>query len=957
MGHSPYSRDIKQAVGERIYGDGVRRAPRRLIGSQTHFPEVGGVRKRPAYEQRGVFPDLPERRHAERDRVMGRIMAERAGLRPPEQRDKLYENLGNRELPVHKEKRKIQETIRDYQISMIEGPTGSGKSTQIGQYAIEMGYKKVVHLVPRVIPADNVADRIQFELSEQLGETVASDTIGVRHSERSTGYGKQIEVMTPDTFLRVFHELDELSDEPVLIVGDEIHEKDFSTELAVAVAASELAAHPKWRLTLMSATLDAGAVRDAYSEASGHEVPLVSVEGRPHELSVVERPDLTATEAYLEYRAEHDRALVFTAGKAEIRDMTNVLRGQRLSRTRITPLHAKLSRREIEAATEMELAEGEKQVTPATNVAQSAMTFPGLTLVVTDGTIRRPDIDEDGVEGLFREDCAQDEIIQQGGRAGRDVAGGVLVIARPDDDDFDFIPLAEREKYAPAQIHHTNISRNVLAVAALDRNFYELNRQWLINKVRQRRALDAYEVLYRLGALDEHNNITAIGLEMNNFPVRPELSRALVQARRKGAEPGRMRQLAAMISAISAGGLPYFEKGVGDAWRQDIREETKDDYAAQLDMFLATRRYYDGKEVNEAALQRRNYDLRNTRKAHRTYDKICERLGYSSDDLPEAPSGEAIAQLHGYLTAGLFDYTYRRHNANAEHDTSTYTNILDGDDARHYELSTRGTYKSRRDDALVIGFPRRFEKRDKGVLREFSVIEDVFPTTRQCLADAALWLAARTPQLPRLDQGRIVQPRSLRLGSVLLGETVTSVPALEHTAESRELLRQGVFHKPTQTVSELLDIKRRLEQLVRRVPPEDFEQYFPKGILTDERLKKAIDNAITEDVTSIYELDNALRAMVVRRNIGLETWVSDEHRQEIAERSPDRVVLGDDQWYTLYYTHGQPVVNSFNFRDVDMLPEHWYLPDGREIMINYSDGRAKRRYMAGAMKRLAAGNL
>ena len=258
--------------------------------------------------QVGVFPGVLERdRYQERDTVIARARAAKAGLVSPERRT--YNDLGNKDLSIYTDKPKIFDMIRDSQISMLAGATGSGKSTQIGQYGLEMGYKKIIYLEPRVLLADNLSARIAEELSGQLGDGVGESLVGVRHSERSTGYGKQIEVMTSGTFMRVAHELEQYVDEPVLIVGDEIHEKDFETELAVAVAVQRLQAQSKWRLCLVSATLDSPSIREAYTEANGTEIPLVSVEGRPHELQVIEEPELTAAEAYMKYRHGHKKTL------------------------------------------------------------------------------------------------------------------------------------------------------------------------------------------------------------------------------------------------------------------------------------------------------------------------------------------------------------------------------------------------------------------------------------------------------------------------------------------------------------------------------------------------------------------------------------------------------------------------------------------------------------------------
>jgi len=911
---------------------------------------VGG-RKLQAVDQRGVFPYHNDERFVERRRVLGRELAVRAGLPAPEEREYQYENLGNRDLPVWLKKSDIQTMIRDAQVSMIEGPTGSGKSTQLAQYALEMGYAKIVYLEPRIPLADNVSDRFIEELGQQLGVEAAQSLVGVRHSERSNGKGKMIEVMTPDTFLRVFPELTEYQDKPVLIVGDEIHEKDFPTELAVAVAARSLPDHPKWRLCMMSATLDAAPIREVYERKIGRRVPIVSVEGRPFELEVIEEPELTVDEAYAKYREGHTKAQLFTAGKEEIREIGSDIEGRRYPSTRITPFHAKLSRAKIRQATHAKLVEGEKQVIPSTNAGASGITIPGQTLVISDGTVRRQDLDLDGVPGLFREYCAQDELTQQAGRAGRDVGGGLFVLAKPNDsENFKFVPHKDRDPHAPAQIYHTNISRNVLATAALGHDFYSLN-DWLIHGVKTRVIIEAYDTLYRLGAIDEYNELTEVGELMNRFPVRPELARAIVAAQQAGADTGTLRQIAATAAAIDCGGLPYFERGIGSAWREDIRQEVEDDYMAQLDMFIATRQFYDGFDVDERALEERNYDLQQTKKAHRTYDKICRALGISISDELVAPSIEQMDELREYLVFGLFDYAHQLTDPPDGWRKTMYASIYDNEAATPRTLSDRGTYSGK--DRLVLGFPRRFEKHVKGALEVFRVIEHVMPVTVKQLGRVAMWLARTVPDRTTIRDGRVERIDRKMLGVVTLGEEV-SRQKFAHTAETRELLRKAAFDKPTQAVQELVVIKKELEYLVRRVPTDEIERYFPQGIVTAEWLNQRIADAIDTDVDSIFALDNNLRRFMVENAVDRSTWVSQEDVDEILRRSPEVIKVGEQE-YQLYYTHGQPIIQGFNLRDAEALPDDFVLDDGRTVMIRYRIERDTKLYTAADIRDYASG--
>lgn len=898
---------------------------------------------------RGIFP-IPERqRHAQKYNVLAREFAKRAGLPTPGATP--YDNLGNTNLPVHRKKRDIQEAIRDNQISMVEGPTGSGKSTQIAKYALEMGYKKVVYLEPRVLLADNLSDRMSDELDEELGVGEGQQLVGVRHSGSSSGRGKAVEIMTPATYMRVMDELSEYDDEPLLVVADEIHEKDFETELAVAASVEEVRKHPKWRLLLASATLDSKSIHEAYSTINNRPIPLVSVEGRPHELERIDEPDLTAVEALAKYIEGHKKVLLFTAGKQEIHSYIDEIKGQKLANMRVNPLHAKLSHRDIKRATHADLADNERQSIVSTNAGQSGITIPELTLVISDGMTRRPHLDPDGTPGLVTSYCTQDELIQQAGRAGRDVGGGMVVYTKPDSQVFAYKGLEERDPQSPAQIYHTNISRNVLLATAIGKNFYELNKL-LIHKVDQRTILDSYEVLYRLGAIDERNEITPLGKQINRFPLRPELGRAVVEAMNRGADRETMQHLVAMVSAVESGGLPYFEKGVSEKWRQDIRETTDDDYIAQADMFYATRRFYHGDYVEEADLEARNYDTKNTYRAHRTFDKICRELGINQEELVSNPPREEVAEeLRDYILSGMFDYVHRKVASQDSSLDKEYINIWGGDEATRRKLSKRGTYKA--DDSLVVGMPRGFEKTRKGQTETHYVIENVMPTSTRKLAKYVVRLAERQPREPKIVGGRLVREDDLWFGDVHVG-TEPSVTQFAHTTETKQQILEAAFGKPTQTVAELVAIKKELETLMRLTPVDKVNDYFPNGILTDEWLKRRIEDATTDSVDSIIAMDNNLRAMVSQKRIDLDTWVASEVVDQIRKNSPEFVELGENT-YSLYYTHGMPIINGFNLRDADLLPDgNWTLPDGREILINYRiNSSDTKRYSAGTVKQYA----
>ena len=920
-------------------------------------------RKLPA-QQLGVFPGHPEgeRRHEEKERVIRRMLAQRAGLPKPESNP--YGNLGNRELNVFDKKREIMDALRDHQIIALEGATGSGKSTQLPQYALEMGYKKVIHLVPRILIANNLGDQLQRELVNQLGEEAAS-MVGVHHSERSDNLNAQVMVMTPGTFMRTMDQLDAYGEEPVLTIVDEVHEKDFETDMSAAVSTKKLAKHANWGVAVVSATMDAKSVDDAYGPlVADKKIPHITVEGRPHELESLAEPDLDPVETYRKHGASHERTIIFTAGKAEIRDTIEALEKACLGENvRILPLHAKLPKSETRKATHAQLSEGEKLVIVATSAAQSGITIPGLTLSIMDGTVRRPRLDLDGTEGLFKEYCTQDELIQEGGRAGRDVGGGQAILCKSNDPEFGYMPMEERELQAPAQIYSTNISRSTLLATSFGESFFDIN-DYLIHKVDRRKILDAYEVLWRLQAIDGHNEITDLGTQMNQMPLRPEFAKSIAEAVNGAVSIDHLRQLIAIAASIESGGLPFHDKDAPDDWMKDIQPNASDDYIAEFNMFLATRQYYHVETVtsdrngavasryayvDEALLVAKGYDPKNVLRAHRTFDKISKTLGIDTQggEPKQVDKDEDIEELHSLLTAGLFDFAHQKSRddklRNTKEKQSWYKEVSRGNE-KERRISNRSVL-SQEGPKFTIGLPRRYEQYKDGEQKIHEIIETVMPTTVQKLAKHVMHLTESHPDKDiRLVEGRLQRNNKVFFGNIQIGTEKTGFE-LVHTEKTRQVLADGMFEKPTQTLSEFISIKRRLEYLSRRISSAAQHKIFPNGLLTHEWLTDKVHEAITSNVDSVYGVDNNLRAMAVREGISIRTWITKELEELVLENSPDYIYLPNDASYEIYWSQGKPIIHNFNLLDVSLLPRDGLkLSDGREVYFSHrkSGGDTKR---------------
>lgn len=711
-------------------------------------------------------------------------------------------DFGNKELPAYDNKLEILQTIEENRISMLVGPTGSGKTTQVGQYALERGMK-TIFLVPRRVIADNIGERVEEELSLQLGAERAAQLVGISHSERNTvDDDSRILVMTSGTFTKRLSDLAERwRGEKVLVVADEIHEGNLETEFASALAVRQVESDGAWRLVFASATPDASTLTKTYSMVNeGRNVPVIEIEGRPHELDMVEEPDKDIVEAYLEHSVGVQKTLVFVDGKRSInqaiREISQAMTDDEREYTRFYKLHADISEAARREIFEMRLPPGYKAVVVSTSAGQSGITIPGVGLVVTSGLTKSPELDDEQASGLPVRHCTQAEIIQQGGRAGRDISGGKCVLARPighklfrnrDNPLYDFVPIDEREPHIPPEIYHTNISRNVLSALALGHDFFELN-DYLQHSVSQRTIGDAYELLANLGAVDQNYAITDLGRLMDMFPLRPELGRAVAEVVCRSAGLPIQVYTLAIAAAIEAGGLADFDNTRGSEWKQCLRSTTDDDFMAQLDLMLASREHYypnrrcrdshssrqsdnlvvdfdSMSRVDELELSRMDINPRRAAIAHKAFDKMCRLIGLDPRDLVIGPPREDEEdQLRDIFLLGMPELIYKK--VATERGRGKYENVLGFDNPVRREISSRSLLSmGQAAVSLVAGYPRWYID---GHGRRHDIIEMGFVTSPDQVRRILGHLAVHENPA-EIRGGRLVQGGTMRYGNLLIG--------------------------------------------------------------------------------------------------------------------------------------------------------------------------------------------
>src|SRR5665648_538784 len=299
------------------------------------------------------------------------------------------------DLPVAARRGDIAAAIRDHQVVIVAGETGSGKTTQLPKICLELGRGiegLIGHTQPRRIAARSVAERIAEELNTELGTAVGYQVRFTDHSSGST----LLKVMTDGILLAEMQRDRDLRRYDTIII-DEAHERSLNVDFILGYLKQLLPQRPDLKVIITSATIETGRFSRHFGDA-----PVIEVSGRTFPVEVRYRPLVeedgdsdrdqvtgiceAVEELWTENRGLNSGdILVFLSGEREIRDAAEALTGMALPHTEVLPLYARLS------AAEQHRVFGQhtgRRVVLATNVAETSLTVPGIRYVVDAGTAR-----------------------------------------------------------------------------------------------------------------------------------------------------------------------------------------------------------------------------------------------------------------------------------------------------------------------------------------------------------------------------------------------------------------------------------------------------------------------------------------------------------------------------------------------------------------------------------------
>ena len=528
------------------------------------------------------------------------------------------------ELPVSERREDIMNAIRDNQVVIIAGETGSGKTTQIPKMCLDLGLGEkglIGHTQPRRLAARSVAERIAEELGQKIGETVGYQ---VRFTSE-VGEHSAIKLMT-DGILLAEIQNDKLLRRYSTLIIDEAHERSLNIDFILGYLKRILPQRPDLKVIITSATIDperfarhfspsyvpGKGIVDENLSAEEREIaeailpddapPIIEVSGRTYPVEIRYRP--LDEEDYLsddEIEDDHDPTdgildaikelskeapgdiLIFFSGEREIRDAKDAIEAMVLKSPRLNyevlPLYARLS-----------LAEQHRVFSPgsrprivlATNVAETSLTVPGIKYVIDTGTARISRYSaRTKVQRLPIERISQASANQRSGRCGR-VSDGIA-IRLYSEEDFN-----SRPEFTDPEILRTNLAAVILQMIAIGvvREPGDISRFPFVQPPASRAINDGVNLLRELGALTERtrrkgrggNNsatLTAIGRAMAAFPVDPRLARMIIEGGRRGCAK-EMMVLAAALTIQDPRERPADVRAEADAVHARFVDDTSD---------------------------------------------------------------------------------------------------------------------------------------------------------------------------------------------------------------------------------------------------------------------------------------------------------------------------------------------------------------------------------------------
>ncbi len=471
------------------------------------------------------------------------------------------------ELPVSAMRDEILSVLREHQVVIVAGATGSGKTTQLPKMLLELGKTSIGHTQPRRIAARTISERI----AEELGN---NEIVGyqVRFTD-TVGKNTRIKLMTDGILLNEIHRDRDLKKYDAIII-DEAHERSLTVDFLLGYLKQLMPRRPDLTIVITSATIDPQSFSKHFNDA-----PIVEVSGRTYPVEIRYRPlvadrleddeddpgedtdPLDGINLALDELAREapGDVLVFLSGEAEIRDAEDAIRGRNLPNTEVLPLYGRLSAADQHKVFGRGSGSG-RRIVLATNVAETSLTVPGIRYVIDAGTARisRYSV-RSKIQRLPIEAISQASANQRSGRSGRTSPG--IAIRLYSEQDFE-----KRPEFTEPEILRTNLAAVILQMISL--GLGDIAAFPFLQPPDSRGVKDGLDLLRELGATSGSSSsrssheqpagevstgstrgpeITRIGKQLSSLPIDPRLARMVIESKVHGTT----REVMAIVAALS----------------------------------------------------------------------------------------------------------------------------------------------------------------------------------------------------------------------------------------------------------------------------------------------------------------------------------------------------------------------------------------------------------------------
>ncbi len=411
---------------------------------------------------------------------------------------------------------------------LVSAPPGAGKTTVVPLSLLDQEWsreKKILLLEPRRVAAVAAAEFMSERAGTAVGELVGYRTRAASRSSSRT----RVEVVTEGILTRMLLD-DPGLEEYAAVIFDEFHERSIHADLGLALCLqSQETLRPDLRIVIMSATVDIAELQKMLASAV-----LFSVEGRSFPVEVTYRPvvkslsleEQVSAAIHQVYATRNGDVLVFLPGRREIQAAQRFLgKSRELSNSDICTLSGETPIGEQRGVLRGASAE-RRRIILSTNIAETSVTIPGVTIVIDSGLMRVSQLDHStGIPKLVTVRVAQTNATQRAGRAGRTAPGACVRL------------WSEAEQRALRPFGEPEILRADIAPLLLNL------AEWGVRSPSDLKFLsppseaavdEGWRLLNTLGAVDTERRITSLGKQIARLGVHPRLGSMLIRAKLAG---------------------------------------------------------------------------------------------------------------------------------------------------------------------------------------------------------------------------------------------------------------------------------------------------------------------------------------------------------------------------------------------------------------------------------------